>query len=121
MHCVGHNLDIKKLKNHNIISRKKVKKLLELTKLVISSPENPYSLFTLDAIKMGCQILFDNKYRKQLPFLKYNSKQYINLDNQNYKHIENVIKNKNNINQLDLKKINSLKKKNLEYFKNIIV
>ena len=95
--------------------------MLKLTKLVISSPENPYSLFTLDAIKMCSKILFDNKYRNQLFFLKHNSKQYINLDNLNYKHIEKVIKQKNNINQLDLNKLVLLKKKNLEYFRNIIV
>ncbi len=70
---------------------------------------------------MGSKILFDNKYRKQLFFLKHNSKQYINLDNLNYKHIEKVIKQKNNINQLDLNKLVLLKKKNLEYFRNIIV
>ena len=70
---------------------------------------------------MGSKILFDNKYKKQLSFLKYNSKQYINLDNPNYKHIEKIIKQKKNINKLDLKKLISLKKKNAEYFKNIIV
>ncbi len=121
VHCVGHKLNLKNLKNHSIISREKVQKLLKITKLVISSPENPYSLFTLDAIKMGSKILFDNKYKKQLSFLKYNSKQYINLDNPNYKHIEKIIKQKKNINKLDLKKLISLKKKNAEYFKNIIV
>lgn len=121
VHCVGHNLNLKNLKNHNIISRAKVQKLLKSTKLVISSPENPYSLFTLDAIRMGSKILFDNKYRNQLSFLKYNSKQYIDLDNPNFKHIEKIIKLKNNINQLDLNQLVSLKKKNLEYFKNIIV
>lgn len=121
VHCVGHHLNLKNLKNHNIISRKRVQKLLKLTKLVISSPENPYSLFTLDAIKMGSKILFDSKYKKQLSFLKYNSKQYINLDNPNYKHIEKIIKQKNNTNQLDLKELISLKKKNSEYFKNIII
>ena len=121
VHCVGHNLDIKNLKNHNTISREKVQKLLKLTKLVISSPENPYSLFTLDAITMGSKVLFDNKYKKKLFFLKYNSKQYIDLDNPNYNKIEKIIKQKKNINQLDLYELDSLKKKNLEYFNNIII
>mgnify|MGYP003977977551 FL=1 len=121
VHCVGDHLKLQNLKNHNIISRERVKKLLKSTKLVISSPENPYSLFTLDAIKMGSKILFDIKYRGKLSFLKYNFKQYINLDKPNYKYIEKTIKQKKNNNQLDLRELISLKKRNSEYFRNIIV
>ena len=121
VHCVGHILNLKNLINHKIISRKKVQQLLKYTKLIISSPENPYSLFTLDAINMGSKVLFDNKYKRQLSFLKYNSNQFIDLANPNFKFIEKIIKKKSNINRLHLKNLILLKNKNLEYFKNISV
>ena len=121
VHCIGDNLKIKGLKNYNIINRDKVKKLLKNTKLVISSPENPYSLFTLDALNMGAKVLFDKKYKNRLFFIKYNSKHYINLDKQNYNKIEKEIKNKTNQMILNTYEINSIKRGVLNHFNNILI
>lgn len=121
VYCIGDNLPIKGLKNYNIINRTRVKDLLKTTKLVISSPENPYSLFTLDALNMGVKILFDIQYKNKLNFIKYNPKQYINLDKQNYKEIENFIQNKKNKTLLNYKEINIIKKRILKHFTNIVI
>ena len=119
--CMGDNLDLKGLKNYNIVSRARALKLLQKTKLVISSPENPYSLFTMDALKMGAKVLFDNQYNKKLSFIKYNPKHYINLDNQNYLQIESIIKDKKNYNKLNLRAINIVQKSVLKYFKKLVI
>ena len=120
--CVGDRIvNIKGLKNYGIVSREKVKKLLKITNLIISSPENPYSLFTIDAINMGTKVLFDKKYKKKLLFLNYNSNNYINLDNQNFHNIEKIIKNKSDRINLNYRMLNSIKKRILNYFKKIII
>ncbi len=120
--CVGDKINnIKGLKNLGIISRAKVKKLLKITRLIISSPENPYSLFTIDALNMGTKVLFDKKYQKKLSFLNYNSNHYINIDDQNFSKIEKVIKNKSYKINLNYKMLNSLNKRILNYLKKIVI
>ena len=117
--CIGDNLEIKRLTNYGIVSREKAKKLLKQTKLIISSPENPYSLFTIDALNMGTKVLFDKKYKKKLMYLKYDSKNFISLDNQNYKSIEHLIMNKKHYNQINYKYLNLVRKRILSHFENI--
>ena len=120
--CVGDKINnIRGLKNYGIISRKKVNKMLKITKLIISSPENPYSLFTIDALNMGTKVLFDKKYQKKLLFLNYNSNHYINLDNQNFDRIERVIKSKSDRINLNYRILNLIEKRILNYLKKIVI
>ena len=119
--CMGDNLAIKGLKNYNIINRERAIKLLQRTKLVISSPENPYSLFTMDALKMGAKVLFDKRYDKKLSFIRYNPKHYIDLNIYNFEKIEVNIKDNKNYNKLNKKVINSIQNKTLNYFKKIVI
>ena len=120
--CVGDKINsIRGLKNLGIISRTKVKKLLKITKLIIASPENPYSLFTIDALNMGTKVLFDKKYQKKLLFLNYNSNNYINIDNQNFGRIEKIIKNKSDKINLNYKMLNLLNIRILNYLKQIVI
>ena len=120
--CIGDKLTkIIGLKNYGVVSRMKAKKLLQKTKLIISSPENPYSLFTMDALNMGAKVLFDKKYEKKLSFINYNPAHYINLDNQNYLQIEKAIKMKKNYNKFNNQAINLLKERVLNYFKKIVI
>ena len=119
--CVGDELKIKGLKNNGIISRIKTQSKLKKTKVIISSPENPYSLFTMDAINMGTKILFDIKYNKKLSFIKYNPKHYINIDDQKYLQIEDFINKNDNHIKLNIKSINLTKKRINKYLKNLII
>lgn len=117
--CVGDKLNIRGLKNHGIVSRKKTQKLLQQTKLILSSPENPYSFFTIDALNVGVKVIFDNKYKNKLDYLQYNHRHFINFDEQNYNKFIRLIKNKKNYNKVNNKYLKQVRKRILNYFKNI--
>ncbi len=117
--CIGDILMIEGLKNYGIVSREKTHKLLQKTKLILSSPENPYSFFTIDALNMGVKVVFDRKYKNKLSYLQYNPKHFVSFDDQNYYKFIKLIRNNKNHNKINYKYLKQVKKRSLNHFKNI--
>lgn len=77
VYCIGDQLTLKKIKNLGFLSKKKLNDLLSRTRYTICSPENIYSLYTLDCINNNVKILTQKnfnkniyKYKKQFIFIR---------------------------------------------------
>jgi len=119
VNCVGDTLNIKGLKNYGIVSRKKTLDLLQQTKLILSSPENPYSFFNIDALNMGVKVIFDRKYKNKLDYLIFNPKHFVNFDDQNYNKFTKLIINRRDYNRVNYRYLKLTKKRIFNHFKNI--
>ena len=75
--------------NHGFVERKKVLKLLSISKYTIASGENLYSIFSIDCINHKVNILVNTNSNPEIIFFK-NMFIYNNFKNQkiNFKKIE---------------------------------
>ena len=88
IYIVGNKLNISGIKNLGFIRRKKLISLLAKSKFVLNSSENFYTLFVMDALNQGCNIVNNNLvstnifYKKKFIILRKNFKKNTFLFNQ---------------------------------------
>ncbi|MDA7697745.1 hypothetical protein N8796_00880 [Candidatus Pelagibacter sp.] len=117
---IGDKIILKKIKNVGFISRKKVDLLLEKTKFIINSGENPYNIFTIDAFNNHVNIIYENSLTNKVNYL--DNKKIFFLDLNNNDKIINFLKQrkKKTIKQSKLNKnYKILNNDSITYFKNI--
>lgn len=85
---VGKKFKSKNIKNLGKISNKKLNYLLSKTKYTLSSNENLYSLFNIECINNNVRIFADKNLKR---FLRDNIKDFIFVDFNNLKKINNLI------------------------------
>ena len=85
---VGKKFKSKNIKNLGKISNKKLNYLLSKTKYTLSSNENLYSLFNIECINNNVKIFADKNLKR---FLRDNIKDFIFVDFNNLKKINNLI------------------------------
>ena len=114
---IGDQLNIKKVKNLNKITRSKVFNLLRRTKNTISGDDNLYSIYNIDCCRFGVKIFFNLKMNILLDI--YNRKNYIPINFENTNHIKkfnsSIERNRKFI-KTDKKKFTELNKKIKNYF-----
>ena len=87
IYIVGNKLSISGIKNLGFIKRKKLISLLAKSKFALNSSENFYTLFVMDALNQGCNIVNNNLVptnifdKKKFIILKKNFKKNIFLFN----------------------------------------
>lgn len=117
---IGNHLPLKNVKNFGFISRKKVCVLLNKTKFIINSGENPYNIFTIDAFNNHANIIYEKKLYKSVLF--FNKKKLFRFDQGNKSKIFLILKNITNykINlSLNTGDCELLKNKNMSYFNKV--
>lgn len=93
IHICGEYLNIAGVTNHGLLSRNKIIKLLIKTKYVLSSDENVFSYFVLDALSCGSRILYLSKKNY---FFKKNDYLFISVNNKLNKIFEKKFYKKKN-------------------------
>ena len=87
---VGDYLNIKNVKNLNLISKKKINKIIAKSKYTFATPENIFSMFTLECLSLNTKIFYD---KKQKDIHKYFlTKNLIPLNFNNYNKSLKIIK-----------------------------
>lgn len=81
VHIIGDKLTLPNIKNHGLVSSKKVSKLQSLAKYTIASGENLYSFFIIECLSNNMKILVEKKdkliikfYKQKFIKLNFNSK-----------------------------------------------
>ena len=88
IYIIGNKLNLSGVKNLGFVERKKLISLLSKSKFVLNSSENFYTLFVMDALNYGCNVINNNLVsinifdKKKFIILKKNSKKNIFLFNQ---------------------------------------
>ena len=88
IYIVGNRLNINGVKNIGFVKRKKLITLLSKSKIALNSSENFYTLFVIDALNHGCNIINNNLVptnifdKKKFIILKEDFKKNIFLINQ---------------------------------------
>ena len=117
---IGNKIHQKNVINFGSISKKKVTKILNLSRASLSSAENLYSIFNIESINYNLNVFFD------LHLLKYNSPTYtsnlIPIDykkKDNVKIIKKVLKKskKTNLNKKYQKRVDLLKREFNQFIK----
>jgi hypothetical protein len=112
---VGDFLYIEGVRNYGFIKRKKVISLLNRTRFIINSGENPYNIYTIDAYNSGSQIIYEDKFKGKIKFFNRGKIHFVNFsDKKKILKIFNSYKSSNNS-----KNYNKLNNVNLNYFKSI--
>jgi hypothetical protein len=115
IYIVGNRLNINGVKNIGFVKRKKLTTLLSKSKIVLNSSENFYTLFVIDALNHGCNIInnnlvptniFDKKkfiilkedFKKNIflinqVLIDFKEKKYEKITTKNYSIIKNKISN----------------------------
>ena len=117
---IGDTLLYKGLKNIGFVSREKTNYLLNKTKFVINSGENPYNIFSIDAFNNHANIIYEKKKINKIKFFNKEKIFFLNFDDST--EICNFFKKKNIYNFKDsrlLKEIFKIKKESYFYFKNV--
>ncbi len=95
IHICGEHLNITGVTNHGLLSRNKIINLLLKTKYVLSSDENLFSYFVLDALRSGSRILY---IPKKNYIFKKNNYLFISANNKLNKIFKgNFYKKKNEV------------------------
>jgi hypothetical protein len=100
---IGDHLREKNLKNLNLVSKKKTNQLVHKSRFTFASPENIFSMFTLECLSLNTKIFYDKKqkvinkffYTKNLiPINFANHQEAINIVNKNLskKHKQDSVK-----------------------------
>ena len=112
IHIVGDQYKSEAVINHGFVKRKKVLKLLSISKYTIASGENLYSIFSIDCINHKVNILVNTNSNPEIIFFK-NMFIYNNFKNQkiNFKKIKYLKK--------DLQEITYLKNRFRLFFKQL--
>lgn len=88
IYIVGNRLNINGVKNIGFVKRKKLISLLSKSKIALNSSENFYTLFVMDALNHGCNIINNNLVptnifdKKKFIILKEDFKKNVFLINQ---------------------------------------
>lgn len=98
IHVVGAYLSIKKIKNHGYVTNKQVNILLNRSKFTLTSQENFFTLFIIEALSNKVRILTDKNYKQFLNHV--NEKVFVNIKSKNVKNIK--FKTKTNINNFKI-------------------
>lgn len=120
IYAIGDYLPIKKIENLGFITRKECCSLLNRTKFIINSGENPYNIFTIDAFNNHANIIYENFFSKRIKFFNKNKLFFLNFTQQNQ-----IIKffNRKNHNKINLslltKNYNDIKNNNFIYFNSV--
>lgn len=120
IYAIGDYLPIKKIENLGFITRKECCSLLNRTKFIINSGENPYNIFTIDAFNNHANIIYENIFSKRIKFFNKNKLFFLNFTQQNQ-----IIKffNRKNHNKINLslltKNYNDIKNNNFNYFNSV--
>ena len=83
---VGDYLSENKIKNLGFVSRKKISSLLEKTKFIINTGENPYNIFTIDAFNNNVNIIYEDIFLDKIKFFSKNKLNFLDF--------KDIIKNK---------------------------
>jgi hypothetical protein len=117
---VGDQLTLKGVKNLGYLSRKKINFLLERTKFVINSGENPYNIFTIDAFNSHSNIIYEDIFLSKISYFNKEKLFYLNFKSHN-----KVLKflNKKNFTKMSKSKLTKnyrvIQNANTTYFKDI--
>ena len=111
IYIVGNKLNLEGVTNLGFVKRKKIISLLSQTKFVLNSSENFYTLFVLDALSNGCNVINNNLVKLDL----FKKKKFIILKKDINKNIFSIDKAFNNFqfksnNKITTKKYLDLKK-----------
>jgi hypothetical protein len=107
---IGDFLNEKNVKNLNLLSKKKTNQLIQKSKFTFASPENIFSMFTLECLSLNTKIFYDKKQKGINKFFYTKNLIPINFEN----HQEAI--NKVNIN-LNKKYKQERVQFNLKYWK----
>ena len=66
INIIGNRLNLPKVKNHGLLSRKKVERLQKKSKFTLYSGENLYSIFILECISKNMYVLTDKSEKKNV-------------------------------------------------------
>tara|TARA_B100000768_G_scaffold181159_1_gene203110 strand:- start:404 stop:1480 length:1077 start_codon:yes stop_codon:yes gene_type:complete len=80
---VGDQLTLKGVKNLGYLSREKTNLLLERTKFVINSGENPYNIFTIDAFNNHSNIIYEDIFLNKISYFNKEKLFYLNFKSHN--------------------------------------
>ena len=117
---VGDQLTLKGVKNLGYLSREKINFLLERTKFVINSGENPYNIFTIDAFNNHSNIIYEDVFLNKINYFNKEKLFYLNFKNNN--KISKFL-NKKNFNKIPKSRLTKdyrvIQDANATYFKTI--
>ena len=117
---VGDQLALKGVNNIGYLSRKKISLLLEKTKFVINSGENPYNIFTIDAFNNHSNIIYEDFFLNKISYFNKYKLFYLNFKSHN-----EILKllNKKNFTMMSKSKLTKdcriIQNENTIYFKTI--
>lgn len=120
IYAIGDYLPINNIKNLGFVTRKECYSLLNRTKFIINSGENPYNIFTIDAFNNHANIIYENILSKKIKFFNKNKLFFLCFTQPN-----KIIKffNKKNHNTISLSLLTnnyySIKNKNVNYFNSV--
>ncbi len=80
---VGDQLTLKGVKNLGYLSREKTNLLLERTKFIINSGENPYNIFTIDAFNNHSNIIYEDIFLNKISYFNKEKLFYLNFKSHN--------------------------------------
>ena len=120
IYIVGNKLNLEGVTNLGFVKRKKIITLLSQTKFVLNSSENFYTLFVIDALSNGCNVINNNLVKLDL----FKKNKFIILKKDINKNIFLVNKALNNFqfkghNKITTKKYLNLKKDIKNYINKI--
>ena len=95
IHVIGENIALNGITNHGYISNNRVKNLLQKAKFIISSSENFFTIFLIEALSNKVGILYNSLEKKKIN--KYTNKIFIKLKSNKFKDIN--FKNKVRVNE----------------------